>query len=46
LNKPHGKGYYVWKTGSTYDGDWLKGVKEGKGKWMGESGETYEGDWV
>lgn len=28
---PHGVGTYVWHTGETYTGEWVKGLRDGKG---------------
>ncbi len=39
----HGKGKYIMKDGSYYDGQYNYGKKEGLGKFVYSSGKVYEG---
>ena len=39
---PHGKGIKKWKDGSTYNGDFVKGMMEGLGEWV-KDGTKYRG---
>ena len=39
---PHGKGIKKWKDGSTYNGDFVKGMMEGVGEWV-KDGTKYRG---
>ena len=39
---PHGKGTKKWKNGATYDGEFVKGIKEGTGEWK-KNGQSYIG---
>ena len=41
----HGKGTYVCKDGSKYEGNYVENRKEGFGKFTFASGNVYEGEW-
>ncbi len=43
--QPDGKGKLVWKDGSFYVGDWVRGRKHGFGKYRFANGEVYDGEW-
>jgi len=32
-------------TGDTYEGQWIKGIREGKGKFIWKDGKVYDGDY-
>jgi hypothetical protein len=34
---------YTWADGSTYNGDWVDGMKHGRGLYMYANGDMYEG---
>ena len=34
---------YTWADGSTYNGDWIQGMKHGRGLYMYANGDMYEG---
>mmetsp|Transcript_57761 Transcript_57761/g.102470 ORF Transcript_57761/g.102470 Transcript_57761/m.102470 type:complete len:99 (+) Transcript_57761:499-795(+) len=42
--KKSGKGKFVWKDGSSYDGQWAKGKPNGKGTY-GKLGRSWTGQW-
>lgn len=45
-HKRHGQGEQVWRSGSSYEGQWSCGRRQGLGKsYDNESGVTYEGRW-
>ncbi len=33
MGRFHGKGRYIWKNGSSYDGSFVEGHREGIGRW-------------
>ncbi|KAJ1428837.1 hypothetical protein B484DRAFT_329335 [Ochromonadaceae sp. CCMP2298] len=35
---------YVYKSGETYDGDWVRGRRQGLGMFVHSSGDVYEGE--
>lgn len=43
MGKKSGKGKYVWKDGSYYDGDWVDNKITGRGKYVWSDGRRYEG---
>eukprot|EP01087_Luapelamoeba_hula_P015554 TRINITY_DN4662_c0_g1_i5.p1 TRINITY_DN4662_c0_g1~~TRINITY_DN4662_c0_g1_i5.p1 ORF type:complete len:443 (+),score=76.99 TRINITY_DN4662_c0_g1_i5:44-1372(+) len=44
--KQHGRGKYVWNSGSTYDGYWKTGKFDGMGTYTWPSGAAYMGTWT
>ncbi len=40
----HGKGKYVMKDSSTYDGFWYQNKIEGKGLYIWADGKKYDGE--
>lgn len=42
--KRQGTGKYVWKDGTTYEGNWNNNVMEGNGKLTTPDGDIYEGN--
>jgi hypothetical protein len=44
--QPHGQGTGIWKNGTFYEGEWVKGEKHGKGLYQFPQGERYEGDFA
>jgi hypothetical protein len=40
---PDGRGMYIWKDGTTYDGDWVAGVREGHAVWKSAAGSVFVG---
>lgn len=46
--RPQGKGYYKWKNGTVYSGDFKNGLRHGNGSWragVGNRKTTYEGEY-
>lgn len=41
----HGRGLYVWPSGSSYEGDWVAGAMHGTGLFSSPDGSRYEGSW-
>ena len=41
----HGKGTYVCKDDSRYEGEYFENRKEGHGKFYFTSGNIYDGEW-
>ncbi len=41
-----GEGMYVWRSGSTYEGQWLGGHRHGFGHHVWTDGRQYSGYWV
>lgn len=40
-----GPGILLYQNGSSYQGNWQRGVLHGKGRYIHEDGTTYEGEW-
>eukprot|EP00331_Platyophrya_macrostoma_P021053 CAMPEP_0176468890 /NCGR_PEP_ID=MMETSP0127-20121128/39413_1 /TAXON_ID=938130 /ORGANISM="Platyophrya macrostoma, Strain WH" /LENGTH=665 /DNA_ID=CAMNT_0017862647 /DNA_START=178 /DNA_END=2175 /DNA_ORIENTATION=+ len=45
-NDPHGQGMMREKNGDTYEGDFVKHIRQGKGIWKNSVGDVYEGEFV
>ena len=43
--KRHGKGKLVFKSGTTYEGDFVDGTYKGNGIMRFANGSTYDGEW-
>ena len=41
----HGIGLFVWKDGSSYEGDWFEDKINGVGSYIWPDGRKYEGTW-
>ncbi len=42
----NGFGTYVWKSGSSYSGNWLNGEMSGFGTYLWATGKKYVGEWL
>ena len=42
----HGCGAMVYSQSSSYDGDWVNGLRHGKGEFIVGEGTVYRGDWL
>ena len=42
----HGEGYYTWKDGTNYEGQFVNNNIHGFGKFTSAKGKIYEGMWV
>ena len=45
-DKLDGKGKYIFRDGSSYEGEFCKGSREGWGKMTCKNGDVYEGNWM
>jgi hypothetical protein len=44
--QPHGNGIFQWRSGSTYDGDFINGKRHGLGFMTYKGGAKYDGNWA
>ena len=44
-NRKYGKGVYISKDGTKYEGDWKNDMRDGFGKSTFFNSDTYEGEW-
>ena len=45
MNEKEGKGTLIYRDGTQYIGDFLKGKKDGKGELIKPDGSVYKGEW-